>query len=104
MSYFNQPDPRSGKHGSPKRRRRRDVVENDDFAAFARRIVAAHGRRVAAGDVEALADLIRLGADIEAATDDAIAGLRRHGYSWAEIGSRIGISRQAAQQRWGGEH
>jgi hypothetical protein len=23
------------------------------------------------------------------------------GYSWAEIGARLGISRQAAQQRWG---
>jgi hypothetical protein len=23
------------------------------------------------------------------------------GYSWAEIGSRLGVTRQAAQQRWG---
>jgi DNA-binding XRE family transcriptional regulator len=30
-----------------------------------------------------------------------VAGLRRAGYSWAEIASRIGITRQAAQQRWG---
>ena len=28
-------------------------------------------------------------------------GLRRTGYSWAEIGMRLAISRQAAQQRWG---
>ena len=27
--------------------------------------------------------------------------LRGCGYSWAEIGSRLGITRQAAQQRWG---
>jgi hypothetical protein len=86
-----------------RRRRRRDVVENDDFAAFARRIVRAHGRRVASGDVEALADLIALGRDVEQATDHAVAGLRAHGYSWAEIASRLGVSRQAAQQRWGGD-
>jgi hypothetical protein len=27
--------------------------------------------------------------------------LRGCGYSWAEIGSRFGITRQAAHQRWG---
>jgi hypothetical protein len=27
--------------------------------------------------------------------------LRACGYSWAEIGSRLDITRQAAQQRWG---
>jgi hypothetical protein len=27
--------------------------------------------------------------------------LRAAGYSWAEIGARLGITRQAAQQRWG---
>jgi hypothetical protein len=32
---------------------------------------------------------------------EAVSGLRAHGYSWAEIGLRLGISRQAAQQRWG---
>jgi hypothetical protein len=29
------------------------------------------------------------------------AGPSRVGYSWAEIASRLGITRQAAQQRWG---
>ena len=33
----------------------------------------------------------------------AIGGLREFGYSWAEIGSRLGVTRQAAQQRWGGQ-
>jgi hypothetical protein len=83
--------------------RRRDVVENDEYGAFARRIMRAYGRRVAAGDVEALADLIALGRDVERATDEAVAGLRRHGYSWAEIASRLGVTRQAAQQKWGGD-
>ena len=84
-------------------RRRRDVVQNDDYAAFTRRVVAAQGRRIASGDIEGLAALLALGQEIEAATAVAVAGLRDFGYSWAEIASRIGVTRQAAQQRWGGE-
>jgi hypothetical protein len=83
-------------------RRNRARVENDDYAAFARRIVAAHGRRIAAGDVERLRDLIALAEEVDHATTVAVAGLRRVGYSWAEIATRLGITRQAAQQRWGG--
>src|SRR4051794_14346836 len=81
--------------------RRRRVVENDEFAAFARRIVRAYGRRVATGDVEALAELVALSADIDQAITDAVNGLRGFGYSWAEIAARLGVTRQAAQQRWG---
>ncbi|MEU1809373.1 hypothetical protein [Micromonospora aurantiaca (nom. illeg.)] len=81
--------------------RRRDVIENDAFAAFARRIIRAHGRRVADGDVEALRDLVALSADLDRAITDAVVGLCQFGYSWADIGARLGISRQAAQQRWG---
>ncbi|MGN9913602.1 hypothetical protein ACTMTJ_39325 [Phytohabitans sp. LJ34] len=85
------------------RPRRRMVVENDEFAAFARRILRAHGKRVATGDVEALIDLVALSTVLDIVIAEAVNGLRRHGYSWAEIGTRLGISRQAAQQRWGGD-
>ncbi|WBC13787.1 hypothetical protein O7600_22060 [Micromonospora sp. WMMA1998] len=85
------------------RQKRREVVENDAFAAFARRIIRAHGRRVAAGDVEALRDLVALSTNIDEAIGEAVIGLRAFGYSWSEIGTRLGISKQAAQQRWGGE-
>jgi hypothetical protein len=84
-------------------KRRRDVVENDEYAAFARRIVRAYARRVATGDIEALADMTTLAADIEAAIRVAVIGLRNFGYSWADIAARLGVTRQAAQQRWGGE-
>jgi hypothetical protein len=82
--------------------RARPVVENDAYAAFTRRILAAYARRVATGDVEALTAMTGLAADIDAAIRNAVTGLRAYGYSWAEIGSRLGITRQAAQQRWGG--
>ena len=77
------------------------VVENDEYAAFALRILRAYSRRVADGDVEALALMLGLSAEIDTAIGQAVTGLRAFGYSWAEIGSRLGITRQAAQQRWG---
>lgn len=83
------------------RSRRTNVVENDQFGAFARRIIRAYGRRIAGGDVEALRDLLALNQEIEQATDNAIEGLRDSGYSWGEIAGRLGVTRQAAHQRWG---
>jgi hypothetical protein len=82
-------------------KRTRPVVENDEYAAFARRILRAYARRIADGDIESLALMTSLAADIETAIRNAIIGLREFGYSWAEIGSRLGVTRQAAQQRWG---
>jgi hypothetical protein len=86
--------------GTLTRSRRRNVVENDDFGAFARRIIRAYGRRIASGDVEALRDLLALNEEIERATDNAVEGLRDTGYSWGEIAGRLGVTRQAAHQRW----
>jgi hypothetical protein len=87
----------------PSRPRRRDVVENDEYAAFARRIIRAYAKRVATGDVEALTDMVGLAELLDEAITDAVTGLRGHGYSWQEIGDRVGVTRQAAQQRWGGD-
>ena len=80
---------------------RRAPVENTDYAAFAARVIRAHGRRVAGGDVEGLAELLSLADELDAATRAAVEGLRGFGYSWGEIASRLGTTRQAAQQRWG---
>jgi hypothetical protein len=81
--------------------RTRGVVENDQYAAFTRRILRAYGRRVAAGDIETLIQMTALADELETAIRDAVTGLHQFGYSWAEIGLRLGITRQAAQQRWG---
>jgi len=80
--------------------RRRRVVENDEFGDFARRVIRAYGRRIAAGDVEALRQLLALAADVDQAADEAVEGLREHGYSWGEIADRLDMSRQAAHKRW----
>jgi hypothetical protein len=84
---------------TPKRRYR--VVENDEYAAFLRRVIRAYSRRVAAGDIEAITTMAALADCLEDATRQAITGLHEFGYSWADIAMRLGITRQGAQQRWG---
>src|SRR3954449_13538155 len=93
-------DPSPGERPRPARRRRRSTVENTDYAAFAARVIRAHGRRVADGDVEGLAELVDLVAELDAAMQTAVDGLRQFFYSWAETASRLGTTLQAAHQRW----
>lgn len=83
------------------KRRSRPVVENHAYAAFSRRVIRAQARRIAVGDIDGLAELAALDDEVHLAIATAITGLRAGGYSWAEIATRLGISRQAAQQRWG---
>ncbi len=95
------PQPRPGVNRSLTLKRRRRVIENDEYAAFLRRVIRAYSRRVASGDIDAITDMARLATDLDTAIGHAVAGLRKVGYSWADIGLRLGITRQAAQQRWG---
>ena len=81
--------------------RRRRPVDNDEYASFARRVLRAYARRIATGDIDALAAMTDLSEEIDTAISQAVTGLRAFGYSWADIGTRLGITRQAAQQRWG---
>lgn len=73
-------------------------VENDQYAAFCNRTVIALGKRVGAGDCEDLR-LIRNVRDAAAMAEGvAITGLLGQGYSYAEIGAALGISRQAVHK------
>jgi hypothetical protein len=92
---------KSGQRSSRPTRGRRTPVENTDYAAFAARVIRAHARRIAEGDVEGLAELVDLAHELDAATQTAVDGLRTFGYSWTEIATRLGATRQAAHQRWG---
>ncbi len=80
--------------------RPRHVVENKAFAAFAGRIVRAFSRRVAAGDVEALPDLVGFSRLVDEQIAAAVLGLREFGYGWDEIASRLGVSKDAVCARW----
>lgn len=78
----------------------RAVVENDAYTAFSRRIIRAAGRRIGAGDVDGLPSLAGLAVEVDTAIGHAVAGLRGAGFSWGEIATRLGVTRQAAHQRW----
>jgi hypothetical protein len=83
----------------PKRAKRH--VELNAFDGFTRRIIRAYARRVATGDVEGLRAMSLLTSELEQATRDAVQGLKKFGYSWSEIADRLGVTRQAAQMRYG---
>lgn len=78
------------------------VRETRDYAAMMRRLIRAHGRRVADGDYDDLRDLVALREDLEAAIDLAVTAQRdRLGYSWADVARGLGTTRQYAQRRYG---
>jgi hypothetical protein len=71
--------------------------ETPDYAAMVKRMMRAHGKRVASGNLEDLAELVKLRDDLEQTIALAANGLHQD-HSWTEIGRVLGISRQAARQ------
>jgi hypothetical protein len=51
--------------------RARRVVENDDYGTFARRVLAAYGRRATRGDGEVLARMTTFAAELDEAISQA---------------------------------
>ena len=78
----------------------RPAIESDEYGKFARRILRAYGRRVGELDIEGLAGLIALRAELDEVIDQAVDSLHGRPYSWTDIARVLGVSRQAAQQRW----
>ena len=77
------------------------VRETSDFAAMMSRMIAAHGRRVAGGNLEDLAELVRLRRELDETIDFAARSLHDDaGHSWTEIGRVLGITRQSARERF----
>lgn len=96
------PVPSSSSRPAPRRKRARRYVETADYSKFVRRIVAAYSRRVADADDVDLAEMVALRDDLDAAITAAVKGQReRHGRSWADIGQALGVTKQAAYQRYG---
>lgn len=68
---------------------------------FLTRIIKRAGVRVGDGDTAELAALVRARQEFEEVEARAVQAMReKYGYSWAEIGRDLGITRQAAQQRY----
>jgi hypothetical protein len=76
--------------------------ENNDYYGFMRRAQRAAGRRAT---VEDLQELVALHDELGQIIRDTVRRLRAEPEcaSWTEIGAALGISRQAAQKRFGGE-
>lgn len=75
--------------------------DHSDYFAMVGRVIKAAGKRAGRADPEDLAELVALREDFALAVDMAVAGLRGSGYSWAQIGAALGMTRQSAQERWG---
>jgi hypothetical protein len=81
-----------------------DTVRTSDhgeYFGFTRRAVRALSRRVAGSDPDDLLLLLELRDEVDQALDRAVAGQRDAGFSWAQVAEPLGMSRQAAQERWG---
>ena len=80
----------------------RPYRETPDYLGGVQRMLRALGRRVADCDLEMLPAL----AECELLADELLGIAARqlhdsHDYSWTDIGRVLGMSRQAARQRFG---
>lgn len=81
--------------------KKRKDYEARDVAQAAARMVRGLVRRAGTGDQEALYELARLQVVVKRAVDEA--GARMHleaGYDYTSLGVELGITRQAARQRF----
>ncbi len=77
-------------------------VETVEYVAMLSRMVRGLGRRLADDGPTELAAAVELANQLDATIGEAVRVMRdRHGFSWAEVGRELGITRQAAQQRYG---
>jgi hypothetical protein len=83
------------------RKRSRPYTETPEYAAMLRRLLRAYRRRVAAGDIDQLAEMAAMAREVEDMIYDSVAGLIDRGYSYTDVAVRLGITRQAAWQRFG---
>jgi hypothetical protein len=75
--------------------------ENGEYLDMLRRMIRAAGARVARTDPDDLAELVAIRADLDAAIQAGVDGLRREGFTWQTIGEATGTTRQAALMKWG---
>lgn len=81
--------------------RRRERPECPELGAAVRRFSRALVVRADEGDDEALEQLVSIRRQVDECIVDAARSLNRFGYSWTRIGTILGITRQAARQRFG---
>jgi hypothetical protein len=80
------------------------MTDIEEWAGFVTRILRATERRVSNGDIEGLTVMAALRHELDGAMRTAVVRLRSEpwNYSWADVGRALGITRQSAQERFGG--
>ena len=73
---------------------------DEDVVAGVVRLVRAVGKRAAENDPDSGVWLRMLQEELADAFGRAVAAWRRSGFSDADIGRELGVSKQAVQQRW----
>lgn len=73
---------------------------DDDIADGIGRMIRALGRRCADADPDTGKLLRFLAGELDDAFAEAVTGWRRSGFSDAQIGRELGVTKQAVQQRW----
>jgi hypothetical protein len=94
---------RQGRVDGRRRKRARRAVENAEFRAMLGRLLRAFVRRLGDGDPDDLPLAVSLANDVELVLCKVVARQRESGASWSQIGAQLGCSKQAAQQRFGGD-
>lgn len=77
-------------------------AETWEYLQMLGRMIRAAGPRVGNADMDELTTLLALRDELDDVIGQAVRSVRENGgYSWQAIGDAAGITRQAAQQRWG---
>lgn len=72
-----------------------------EFEAWAENVDPAELEEVDTSSLRALVEIADRGRAVERDLPPAVAKARADGWSWAVIGEMLGVSKQAAQQRYG---
>lgn len=83
-----------------RRRATRVKREPMEQGAVIGKLLEALAQRAGNGDLDPLVALYRLDYQLNAALADAAVAARRAGHTWTTIAGELGVSRQAARQRW----
>lgn len=75
--------------------------DHAEYLGMLRRMLKAGARRLASADPEDLVAMVALRGSLDEAIATSVQGMRDNGFSWAEIAEPLGITRQAAYQKWG---
>lgn len=73
----------------------------EEFEKWSDSVDQSDLREVPIEDLRAITSLVATEREVESAIAKAVERAREDGYSWSQIGTALGVSKQAAQQKYG---